>query len=39
VVDDATLALTTLLMHKHLNPIGRNHYDLDRMRQSADSSR
>lgn len=33
-VDDATLALTTPLMRKHLNPFGRYHFDLDRMRQT-----
>jgi len=35
VIDDATLALTTPLMRRHLNPFGRYHFDLDRMRQTA----
>jgi len=33
VIEDATLSLTTPLMRKHLNPFGRYHFDLDRMRQ------
>jgi hypothetical protein len=32
-IEDATLALTTPLMRKHLNPFGRYHFDLDRLRQ------
>jgi len=36
VIDDATLALTTPLMRKHLNPFGRYHFDLERMRQTFD---
>jgi hypothetical protein len=38
VIDDATLAQTTPLMRKHLNPFGRYHFDLDRMRQTGPSS-
>ena len=34
-IDDATLALTTPLMHKHLNPFGRYQFDLARMRQTV----
>jgi len=35
VIDDATLAQTTPLMRKHLNPFGRYHFNLDRMRQTT----
>jgi Tn3 transposase DDE domain len=38
-VDDATLALTTPLMHKHLNPFGRYQFDLARMRQTIGGTR
>jgi hypothetical protein len=38
-IDDATLALTTPLMHKHLNPFGRYQFDLARMRQTVGGSR
>lgn len=38
VIDDATLAQTTPLMRKHLNPFGRYHFDLDRMRQTVPPS-
>ena len=38
-IDDATLALTTPLMHKHLNPFGRYQFDLARMRQTGGGSR
>jgi hypothetical protein len=38
VIDDATLAQTTPLMRNHLNPFGRYHFDLDRMRQAGPSS-
>jgi hypothetical protein len=38
VIDDATLAQTTPLMRKHLNPFGRYHFDLDRMRQTVPSA-
>jgi TnpA family transposase len=34
VIDDATLALTTPLLHKQLNPFGHYHFDLARMRQT-----
>jgi Tn3 transposase DDE domain len=33
-IDDATLAMTTPLRRKHLNPFGRSHFDLERMRQT-----
>jgi len=33
--DEATLALTIPLMHKHLNPFGRYDFDLDRTLPSA----
>jgi TnpA family transposase len=36
-IDDTTLALTTPLMRKHLNPFGRYQFDLDRMRQTVPS--
>ena len=38
-IDDSTLALTTPLMRKHLNPFGRYHFDLDRMRQTGRPNR
>jgi hypothetical protein len=38
-VDDAVLALTTPLMHKHLNLFGRYHFDVERMRQTVGSTR
>jgi hypothetical protein len=34
-IDDAALALTTPLMHTHLNPFGRYQFDLTRMRQTV----
>jgi Tn3 transposase DDE domain len=34
-IDDSTLALTAPLMRKHLNPFGRYHFDLERMRQTS----
>ena len=36
VLDEATLSLTTPLLHKHVNPYGRYHFDVDRMRQTLD---
>jgi hypothetical protein len=33
---EATLLLTTPLFHKHVNPYGRYHFDVDRMRQTLD---
>jgi TnpA family transposase len=33
-VEDATLAVTTPLLRKHLNPFGRYQFDLERMRQT-----
>jgi TnpA family transposase len=38
-IEDATLSLTTPLMRKHLNPFGRYHFDLDRMRQRLEAPR
>jgi hypothetical protein len=36
-IDDTTLSLTTpLLLRKHFNPFGKYHFDLERMRQTAD---
>jgi hypothetical protein len=35
-IDDATLSLTTPLLRKHINPFGKYHFDLERMRQTAD---
>jgi hypothetical protein len=32
-IDDTALALTTPLMHKHLNPFGRYQFNVARMRQ------
>ena len=34
MIDDATLALTTPLLRKHLNAFGRYQIDLDRLRQT-----
>jgi hypothetical protein len=34
VLDEATLA--TPLVHKHVNPYGRYHFDVDRVRQTLD---
>lgn len=39
VIDDTTLAQTSPLTSKHLNPFGRYHFDLDRMRQTGHSNR
>jgi len=36
VLDEATLALTTPVFHKRINPYGRYHFDGDRMRQPLD---
>jgi TnpA family transposase len=33
--EDELLSLTTPLLRRHLNPFGRYHFDLDRMRQSG----
>jgi hypothetical protein len=33
--DDELLSLTTPLLRRHINPFGRYHFDLDRMRQSG----
>ena len=35
-MDNTTLSLTTPLLRKHINPFGRYHFDLNRMRQSGD---
>jgi len=37
-IDDPTLALTTPLMHKQLNPFGRYQFDVDRMRRTVSGS-
>ena len=34
VIDDDILGLTTPLFRKHLNPFGKYHFDLERMRQT-----
>ena len=34
VMDDDILGLTTPLFRKHLNPFGKYHFDLERMRQT-----
>ncbi len=39
VIDATMLAQTTPLIRKHLNPFGRYHFDLDRMRQTGGSNR
>ena len=39
VIDATMLARTTPLIRKHLNPFGRYHFDLDRMRQTGGSNR
>lgn len=39
VLDDTMLAQTSPLIRKHLNPFGRYHFDLDRMRQTGRSNR
>ena len=33
--EDELLSLTTPLLRRHINPFGRYHFDLDRMRQSG----
>jgi TnpA family transposase len=37
-IDDETLSHVTPLMRKHINPFGRYHFDLSRMRQDLDRS-
>ena len=37
-IDDETLSHVTPLMRKHINPFGRYHFDLTRMRQDLGSS-
>jgi hypothetical protein len=37
-IDDTTLSLTTPLLRKHTNPLGKYHFDLERYRQTADPS-
>jgi hypothetical protein len=39
VVDGTMLAQTSPLIRKHLNPFGRYHFDLDRMRQTGRPNR
>ena len=34
--DDELLSLTTPLLRRHINPFGRYHFDLTRMRQDGD---
>jgi TnpA family transposase len=34
VIDDHILGLTTPLFRKHVNPFGKYHFDLERMRQT-----
>jgi hypothetical protein len=36
--DETTLNLTTPLVRKHINPFGKYHFDLDRMRQTEEAS-
>jgi hypothetical protein len=36
--EDETLSHVTPLMRKHINPFGRYHFDLSRMRQNLDRS-
>jgi hypothetical protein len=33
-IDDAILGLTTPLFRKHVNPFGKDHFELERMRQT-----
>jgi hypothetical protein len=35
-IEDETLSHVTPLMRKHINPFGRYHFDLNRMRQDLD---
>jgi hypothetical protein len=35
--DDELLSLTTPLLRRHINPFGRYHFDLARMRRDGDS--
>jgi broad specificity phosphatase PhoE len=35
-IEEATLSLTTPLLRKHINPFGTYHFDLTRMRQTAE---
>ncbi|MBI1748607.1 MAG: Tn3 family transposase [Acidobacteria bacterium] len=37
-IEDETLSHVTPLMRKHINPFGRYHFDLSRMRQDLDRS-
>jgi len=34
LIEDATLALTTPLLHAHINPFGQYRFDLERMRRA-----
>jgi hypothetical protein len=36
-IDDATLSLTTPLFRKHINPFGKYHFAVERMRQTEDA--
>ena len=35
-IDDETLSHVTPLVRRHINPFGRYHFDLNRMRQDKD---
>lgn len=35
-LDETTLRLTTPLLHKHINPFGKYHFDVERMRQTIE---
>jgi TnpA family transposase len=37
-IDDETLSHVTPLIRKHINPFGRYHFDLDRIRQAQGGS-
>ncbi len=38
-IDDETLSHVTPLLRKHINPFGRYHFDLDRIRKPQADSR
>jgi TnpA family transposase len=38
-IDDSTLSMTTPLFRTHINPFGRYHFDVDRMRQTGDANK
>jgi hypothetical protein len=37
-IDDETLSHVTPLLRKHINPFGRYHFDLDRIRKPQQGS-